>query len=583
VKQHVRKARAIVGGIAIGTARQAWPGNKQITEFQIPTSRVSEHIKSLEKAVDSTIAELQVLRQSASKKMGGPVAKIFDAQLLIASDQDFLKKVKEDIKSRKRNAAFIYNDHVLKTTAPLKNSPDAYIRQMAQDIEAVADRIVVHLSGNNKKKLEYAPNTILIGKTFTPGEILNFREQKVSGFIVKEGGPNSHMALIARALYLPVVVIEDLLPSDIKSGTGVILDAIEGKVIISPSKDEIQSYLGLRRRLGPALIARIRALKKIPPETRDGIKVPISANLTLPGPAEDILAEHRIPVGLYRSEYMYMASNRFPDEETQFEQYEQIAKKFAYSSAVIRTFDLGYDKLSNDAVWPLEDNPALGWRGIRPMLDMKDVFKAQLRAILRASTRKNLKILVPMVADLSEIERTKKLIAQIKFSLKKRGIPFDENIPLGMMVEIPAAVLMADTLFPRVDFVAIGTNDLTQYILAADRKNSKVAGLYSNFHPAVIKMIYDAVEAAKRHKRPVSVCGEMAGDPVALPFFIGIKVDSLSMSPSRIVDLSRMISKIDTNSLPPLVKAVMASPTADAVIKRLESFKNALESRQRRN
>ncbi len=579
-KHQVIKGKAIVNGIAIGPARLVWQGDKHIPEVAVTATTANQQIKALEKAVGATAGELRELRDSASKKMGGPVAKIFDAQLMIANDQDFLSKVKNDIKSRRRNAAFIYDDHVKKTTAPLKSSNDAYIRQMAQDIEAVADRIVTHLSGNNKKRLEFEPNTVLVGKTFTPGEVLNYRQQKVAGFVVREGGPNSHMALIARALYLPVVVVPDLTPSQIKTGIDVILDGIEGKVVVNPTKDEIALYQSLKKRLGPALITRIKGLKKIPPETRDGVKVNISANLTLPGPAEDILAECQIPVGLYRSEFMYLANNRFPDEETQYEQYEQVARKFAGTSVTIRTFDLGYDKLSSDAVWPLEDNPALGWRGVRPMLDMKDVFKAQIQAILRASTRKNLKILVPMVADLSEVEKTKKLIAQIKFSLKKKGIPFDENIPVGIMVEIPSAVLMADILFPRVDFVALGTNDLTQYVLAADRKNAKVAALYNNFHPAVLKLIFDTVESAKKHHRPVSVCGEMAGDPVALPFFIGIKVDSLSMSPSRIVDLSRMISKIDTNSLPPLVKAVMASPTADTVIKRLESFKNALESRK---
>jgi len=581
VKHQVIKGKPIVNGIAVGPARLGWPGDKQISEIPVAASEVSKQIKSLEKAVGSTVGELQELRQSALKKMGGPVAKIFDAQLLIASDQDFLSKVKDDIKARRRNAAFIYNDHVKRTTAPLKSSHDAYIRQMAQDIEAVADRIVSHLSGNSKKKMEFPPNSVLVGKTFTPGEVLSYRQQKVAGFIIKEGGPNSHMALIARALYLPVIVVEDLAPAQFITGVDVILDGIEGKVIVNPSKDEISQYEHLKKRLGPALIARIRSLKNIPPETRDGVRVHISANVTLPGPAEDILAENKIPVGLYRSEFMYLANNRFPDEETQFEQYEQVAKKFAATSVVIRTFDLGYDKLSSDAVWPLEDNPALGWRGIRPMLDMPDVFKAQIRAILRASTRRNLKILVPMVADLSEVEKTKKLIAQIKFTLKKKRIPFDENIPVGIMVEIPSAVLMADILFPRVDFVAIGTNDLTQYTLAADRKNNKVANLYNCFHPAVLKLIYDAVEAAKRHRRPVSVCGEMAGDPVALPFFIGIKADSLSMNPARIVDLCRMINKIDSNLLPPLVKAVMSSPTADTVIKRLESFKNALESRKK--
>jgi len=580
-KQQVIKGKPIVSGIASGPARIIWPGDKQIPEISVTASEVSAQIKLLEKAVGLTVAELQELRQSASKKMGSPVAKIFDAQLMIAGDQDFLAKVKEDIKSRRRNAAFIYNDHVRKTTAPLKSSHDPYIRQMAQDIEAVAERIVIHLSGNNKKKLAFAPNTVLVGKTFTPGEVLSFREQKVAGFVVKEGGPNSHMALIARALYLPVIVIEDLAPAHIKNNAEIILDAIEGKVIVNPTKDDNAHYQQMKKRLGPALITRIKSLKKIPPETRDGIKVHISANLTLPGPAEDILAEYRIPVGLYRSEFMYLSSNRFPDEETQFEQYEQIAKKFAATSVVIRTFDLGYDKLSSDAVWPSEDNPALGWRGIRPMLDMKDIFIAQIRAILRASTRKNVKILIPMVADLSEVEKAKKMIAQIKFALKKKRILFDENIPLGIMVEIPSAVLMADVLFPRVDFVAIGTNDLTQYVLAADRKNPKVANLYNCFHPAVLKLICDAVEAAKKHGKPVSVCGEMAGDPVALPFFIGIKPDSLSMSPSRIVDLSRMIGKIDSNLLPPLVKAVMSSPTAAAAIRKLESFRNALESRKK--
>ncbi len=572
-----------MSGIAVGPARLVWPGDKQIPEMPVSASEVPRQIKALDGAVGATLDELQELRTSAAKKMGSPVAKIFDAQLLIAGDQDFLSKVKDDIKSRRRNAAFIYNEHIKRTTAPLKSSHDAYIRQMAQDIEAVADRIVTYLSGHSEKKMEFPPNAVLVGKTFSPGEVLSFREQKVIGFIVREGGSNSHMALIARALYLPVIVVEDLAPEHFKAGAEVILDGLQGKVIINPSNEELAHYQHLKKRLGPALITRIRALKKIPPETRDGQKVHIAANVTIPGPAEDLLAEHKIPVGLYRSEFMYLANNRFPDEDTQYEQYDQIAKKFASSSVVIRMFDLGYDKLSSDAIWPAEDNPALGWRGIRPMLDMQDIFKAQIRAILRASSRKNLKILIPMVADLSEVEKTKKLIAQIKFALKKKRIPFDEHIPLGIMVEVPSAVLMADILFPRVDFVAIGTNDLTQYVLAADRKNVKVANLYNCFHPAVLKLIYDTVAAAKKHGKPVSVCGEMAGDPVALPFFIGIKTDSLSLSPARIVDLCRMINKIDSNLLAPLVKAVMSSPTADAVIKKLESFKNALESRKKGN
>jgi phosphotransferase system enzyme I (PtsI) len=578
----VINGKAISSGVVLGHARVIWPGDIRITELSVPASGVNRQVKALESAVTATISELEELRDSASKKMGGPVAKIFDAQLLIADDKEFLSKVKDDIRARKRNAAFIYHDHINKTTAPLKSSTDPYIRQMAQDIQAVADRVVEHLSGNSKRKLKIARDTILVGKSFTPGEVLAFRQQKVIGFVVKEGGPNSHMALIARALYMPVVVVEDLMPTQFRSGIDLVVDGVDGKVIVGPTKEELVEYHQKKRRLGPALITRIKKLKQIPPETRDGVKVPIAGNLTLPGPAEDILAEMKIPVGLYRSEFMYLAANHFPDEEEQYEHYEAVASRFAGTTVIIRTFDLGYDKLSTDTVWPAEDNPALGWRGIRPMLEMTEVFKSQIRSILRASTRKNLKILLPMVSDVSELEKTQKLISQVKFELKKKKIAFDDKIPVGIMIEIPSAVLMAKTLFPRSDFVSIGTNDLTQYVMAADRKNTKVDGLYNSFHPAVLKMIQITVETAKSLGKEVSVCGEMAGDLLALPFFIGIGVDSLSMSPARIVNLCRMVNKIDSNSLPPLVKAVMSSPTAEAVTKRLESFRNALESRKRR-
>ena len=334
--------------------------------------------------------------------------------------------------------------------------------------------------------------------------------------------------------------------------------------------------------MGPALITRIKHLKDIPPKTRDGVEIPVAGNMTLPGPAEEIMAEKNIPIGLYRSEFLYLSGGTFPDEDTQFEHYEQVARKFASSSVVIRTFDLGYDKMSADDAWPHEENPALGWRGIRPMLEMKSLFKDQIRAILRASSRKNLKILLPMISDISEYDQAKRLIAQVKFELKKKRLQFDEDIPIGIMVEVPSTILIADSLFPKVDFLSIGTNDLTQYVLAADRKNIKVAGLYSSFHPAVLQMIKMTVDKAKIYGKPVSVCGEMAGDILALPFFIGLKIDLLSMSPNRIVDLCRTVKKIDSSLVQPLVHSVLASSSTSSVIKRLESFKNAIGSRRQK-
>jgi len=581
VEQHkVIKGRPIAGGIVLGITRVVLPGESQVVQRAVPISALQSEIKSLERAVKETAIELNDLRDSAIKKVGGPAAKIFEAQLMIAQDREFLSQVKEDIKLQNRNAAFVYNEHIKKATAPLKSSAEAYIRQMALDIEAVASRVISHLSGNTRKDHKIPPNTVLVGKSFTPGEVLSYRRQKVIGFVVAEGGQDSHMALIARALYLPVVIARDLNLSKLVNGQQIIVDAIDGKIVLAPTAQEISDYQQRRKKMGPALITRIKRLKDIPPKTRDGVEIPVGGNMTLPGPAEEIMADKNIPIGLYRSEFLYMAGGTFPDEETQFEHYEQVAKRFAGSYVVIRTFDLGYDKMSADDAWPHEDNPALGWRGIRPMLEMKTLFKNQIRAILRASSRKNLKILLPMISDISEYNQAQRLISQVKFELKKKGLQYDENIPVGIMVEVPSTVLVADSLFPKVDFLSIGTNDLTQYVLAADRKNSKVAGLYSSFHPAVLQMIKMAVDKAKAYGKPISVCGEMAGDILALPFFIGLKIDLLSMSPNRIVDLCRIVKKIDSKLVQPLVHSVLASSSTSSVIKKLESFKNAIGSRR---
>jgi len=307
---------------------------------------------------------------------------------------------------------------------------------------------------------------------------------------------------------LPVVLAEDAWTS-IPNDTRVILDGTTGKIIVHPAEDEWSEYKKLRKRQGVALIARIKRLSEIPPKTRDGHPVGVATNLSLPGPADDILAGQNIPVGLYRTEFMYLVEGQYPDEETQYESYQRIARKFAKTTVVLRTFDLGYDKVA-DHDWPYESNPALGWRGIRAMLDMSDVFKTQVRAILRASVGGNLKIMLPMVASLNEVDRARKLIAQVKLGLRREKIPFDENIQLGIMVEIPAAALIADALARKVDFMSIGTNDLTQYTMAADRMNQRVNDLYEPFNPAVLNLIHLTVTAGRKHGIPVSICGEIA-------------------------------------------------------------------------
>ena len=564
-------------GIALGRTRVMMPGELKVAEVAITASRIQAEVEALDRAVADTIAELRNLRLTAGKKVASPVAKIFDAQLMIAGDYEFLKQVKEEIVVQRRNAAYVYNYLVEKTTIPLRQSSDQYMQQMAQDIEAVSHKVLSHLEGLHEQTNNRFPaDTILVGKSFTPGDILNYRHLKAVGFIVAEGGRNSHMALIARSLMAPVAVVENVW-NQMVGDVRVILDGTTGMVIVNPTDAEWSDYQKRKKRQGPALVFRIRKLAPIPPVTADGRSVVIAANLELPGPVDDILAEQKIPIGLYRTEFLYLQADRFPDEEEQYQYYASIAEKFARTNVILRTFDIGSDKMRADSSMPHEDNPALGWRGIRTMLGMPEVFKTQIRAMLRASTRRNLQIMLPMISDLSEFEKARKLIAQVMLEMRRDGQSFDSDIKIGIMVEVPSAALMADQLAAKVDFISIGTNDLTQYTMSADRSNTRVAELYSPYHPSVLHLVRTTVDACKRYGKPISVCGELAGDQLALPLFIGMGVDQLSMNPAKIFDMCRLVKKIDAQLVELLVGPIMASTSSQAVIRRLESYRTELE------
>jgi len=578
--QHrILRGISISGGIVLGQARVILPGEAEVPEIAVAASRLKDQLNLLDHAVELTVRELRKLRETAGKKMGGPVAKVFDAQFLIAGDYEFLKQVKEEIRARRRSAAYIYDQLVKRTIAPLESSRDEYMRQMAEDIKAVAARVLSHLSGHEEVEANFTPNTILVGKSFTPGDVLMYRQRKAVGFLVSKGGADSHMALIARALMLPVVLADGSFTA-VANNDPLIVDGTAGEVIINPTDTEWTEYQRRKKRHGPALITRIKRLTTVPPLTRDGVPVNIAGNLSLSGPVDDVLAERGFPVGLYRTEFLYLAENRFPDEEAQFEVYRNVAEKFAGRSVVLRTFDLGYDKLTDDVDWPEEMNPALGWRGIRVMLERTELFKTQIRAMLRASHYGRVKIMLPMVTELAEVERARKLISQAKLNLRRQSVPFDQNVELGIMVEIPAVAMTAGTIAPKVDFMSIGTNDLTQYTMAADRLNNKVAALYSPYHPAVLRLIHHTVEVCRHHGKQVSICGEVAGDPLALPLFIGMGVDQLSMNPNRIFDLCRLVKRIDSRLVRHLVAPVLAAGSEKAVKQILENYRAELKKKK---
>jgi len=578
-KRKVVKGVPISFGIVMGHTRVILPGDIKVAEVAISSSSLDHEIQRLDKAVAKTIEELRQIRDSADKKIGGPVAKIFDAQLLIAGDYEFLKQVKEQIRAEKRNAGFIYNSLVKKTTSPLKKSEDAYMRQTVQDIEAVANKVLSHLGGYHQKpEVNFPTDTILVGKSFSPGEVLSYRRRKVTGFLIGEGGRNSHMALIARSLLIPMVVSERVW-TRVPNNCRIIIDGTNGIAIINPTDKDWTEYQRRRRRQGPAAISRIKKLTRIPPLTADGIEINVAANLELPGPVDEILSWKNIPVGLYRTEFLYLEGDDFPDEKSQYNYYRSIAERFSKSEVVLRTFDLGSDKFRENDDIIKEDNPALGWRGIRSMLEMTEVFKTQVRAILRASVYKNLKIMLPMISDVTELEKAKKLIHQAMLDLRRENVPFDNQIKIGIMVEVPSAALTAEQLVQKVDFMSIGTNDLTQYTMSTDRNNIRVANLYNSYHPSVLQLIKMTVKACAKYNKPVSVCGEMAGDKQALPLFIGMGVKNLSMNPAKITDICRLIKKIDSNLVYHLAVSVLSSRTAVSVTRKLQSFMTALEKK----
>lgn len=575
-RKKIIKGISISSGIVLGTAHVILTGDFQIPHNKISASKINKENDLLEIAIGKTIKELQSMRGAALRKAGGPVAKIFDAQLLIAGDTEFLNTVNKIIRTKRFNAAFAYSTAINDATVHLKNSSDLYMQQMAVDIEAVANKVLRHLTGGGTQLIRLEPNTIVVGESFSPNDIISYRDLKAIGFVTAEGGVDSHMSLIARSFSLPVVLVEQGW-KDINNNSRLILDGSAGEIIINPTDDDWSEYQARRKSLGPALISRIRKLSPIPPLTSDGIPVGIGANLSLPGPADNILADRKIPVGLYRTEFLYMANDDFPDEETQFNYYSAIAKRFAPTPVILRVFDLGYDKMTPMGEWLPEKNPALGWRGIRALLGMEKIFKSQIRAILRASVYKNLKIMLPMVSDIVEINKAKKIISQVKLNLRRNGIEHDHEIQIGIMVEIPSAAMTAVTLAKSVDFISIGTNDLTQYTMAADRTNNRVWELYNSLHPAVLNLINMTVKACKKEGIPISICGELAGDERALPLFIGMGVDLLSMNPNRIVDICRSVKRIDSSLVHHLVGSVMACGTVQQVMNCLDDFSSAIK------
>lgn len=550
-------------GIAIGTVlvkntQKIEVQKKDITDCKSEWERV-EHAK--EKAKDQ-IADLY---KYTLENIGEEEAKIFEAHQMILEDEEFLGQVKEKIEAEKVNAEFAI-ECIKDTFMQLfEMMDDEYIKERAADLKDVVQRllkILMNLSNNDLSNLEKP--VILVADDLTPSDTVQMDKKKVLGFITQTGGKTSHSAIMARTLEIPAVVGVSGVLQAVKNGDTVIIDGEEGIIHTDLSQEIIDRYQ-IKQEQYVAKKSKLKQLKGKKSITKDGVQVEIVANIGTPDDIEKVLENDAEGIGLYRTEFLYMDKEELPSEEEQFEAYKVVAEKMEGKPVVIRTLDVGGDKQIPSIEIPNEMNPFLGYRAIRLCLDTKDIFKKQLRAIVRASAYGNIKIMFPMISCLEELRTAKKLLEEVKQELRKENIPFNEQMEVGMMIEIPAAALLADQFAQEVDFFSIGTNDLIQYTVAVDRLNQKISHLYTPFHPALLRLIKNVIEHAHSEGIWVGICGEAASEPSLVPIFLGMGLDEFSMSATAILSTRDKIRQLSKIELIKIVDKVLQLGTAQEV------------------
>jgi phosphotransferase system enzyme I (PtsI) len=565
-KKEIRiKGIAASPGIAIGTSSKHEIQEQPIIRRQIRSAEVEAEQARLDKAVASAKTELEKIRGDAGKSIGPQVAKIFEAQLLILEDEEFLKQVTEDIRKSKLNAEYVYDRHINRTLQTLSASGDRYLREMAGDIKAIATKVMGYMTGPTSKKLRDSKGRIALADSFSPGEVVLMHKYKIPGFASMRGAVTSHTVLVARSLSIPAVVGATGLCKKCEPDCEIIVDGDAGLVIVNPSKETIEYYREEQKKRQSLTSRQFKSLARIPGTTRDGHEIQLAANIDFPSNTDHVLAAAGIGVGLYRTEFFYMSNGHFPSEDEQTAIYKQVAETYYPNVVTMRMFDLGSDKLSNLHRESPESNPALGWRGIRFDLDQPEVFRTQARAMLRASSLKNLRIMLPMVSAANEIVKAKRLIYSMIQELIREGTECDEQIEVGAMIEVPSAALIADSLARHADFFSIGTNDLVQYTLAVDRNNKKITKLYRELHPGVLRLMKMTIDAANEAGIPVALCGELARRPDAVPLLIGLGLKSLSVSPLALPALKRRISRIHYKECVELAGRVMDMSSTERV------------------
>ncbi|MFH1654067.1 MAG: phosphoenolpyruvate--protein phosphotransferase [Pseudomonadota bacterium] len=564
-------------GIAIGQVRRINPPKLLPTKTWIRDEDVNSEIERFKQALNLSIRQLLNVQSKLSQFQKTDQLGILESQRLLLQDDMLIKTTIEHITAEKINAEWALDKTLSQIKLSFMNLDEDFFKEKKQDLEYIGKQLISNLSGETDSHIETVPEGewILIARDISPADIATFPHERVKGFIMEVGGKTSHSAIIARSLGIPALFsIENALAA-FDENDKIILDGLKGIAIANPTPAELNSYKAAQNKY-QALESLLMQDTKLAAETKDGKTISIFANIELVDEIPSVIQHGAEGVGLYRTEYLFLNRVEEPSEDEQIENYSLVLKALNPKPVVIRTVDLGGDKLPKSSRYNKQTNPALGLRSIRLCLRERPMFKRQLRALYQASPHGNLKILLPLISNVEEVRAVKKIIAEVKNELIAQNKTFVENIPLGIMIEVPAAVFIADLLAKESDFFSIGTNDLIQYGLAIDRVNELVSYLYTPFHPSIIRMVKQVANVAKEHNIPFSLCGELAADPFFIPLLLGLGFDSLSMNPASIPFAKKIIRSIDIKKIQNVVENAMTYSTASEVEeylkKEFESF-----------
>ena len=559
------KGIAVSPGVAVGTALLVTTEEDRLVERTISEEEIPREIARFEEALIQTRHQIHEIQQKVSTAIGQESASIFDAHLLVVDDRSFVEEVIRGLNGKRRNVEAVLTAVAERYAEALMALEDDYLRERAADVRDVTRRILRNLSGRSASLLSKLDQPyVIVANDLAPSDTAMLNKEKVLGFATDLGSPTSHTAIMARALAIPAVVGLHDVSVRISTGDQLLIDGHKGILVINPSRERLELY-GKIAEVRQSIQTKLAALKDQPAVTRDGYQVMLAANIEQPVDVDSLMAHGANGVGLYRTEYLYLSMKELPTEDQQAAVYEEVARRVSPAAATIRTLDLGGDKFLSHLKMPAELNPFMGWRAIRFCLAQPEIFKTQLRAILRASRHGNVKLMYPMVSNVDEVLRANAFLEEAKDDLRQRGVPFDDNLEVGVMIEVPSAAITADLIAPHVDFFSLGTNDLVQYTLAVDRVNERVAYLYEPTHPAIIKLIKNTIDVGHQHGIWVGICGEMAANPVMAPLLMGLGIDEFSMSPSAVPMVKHVVRSLKFPQAEELAKTALPSSSASEV------------------